>query len=134
MSTITILELEDNCFYIESSDTVYTADVFINKMEWLSKHPVVRIYGEDALDEYGSVNKLVKEFMQCYGVDSVRGGSYYRCQLSEDTVADLVFELFGFRAFTRVYTAEKPRSNKKWIRMFARNIRMRWHSITCFGY
>jgi hypothetical protein len=79
---IYILELKDACYYIGK----FSIQQLKNGIgpSWTKLHPPIRVINQyfnydDELDE----DSLIHQYMEKYGIDKVRGGSYISIELSE---------------------------------------------------
>lgn len=87
MSYLYALELQHNKYYIGRTNNV---DKRVNDhllgygAEWTRHYRVIRLieyaFNNDPFDE----DKYVKKYMNKYGIDNVRGGSYVTLYLSEN--------------------------------------------------
>ena len=103
---IYILKLTNNKYYICKRDNLDNSD---NKLEgnntisdWVSKYPIIEVYKVINTDNSCDIDKYVKEYMQKYGIDNVRGGSYNQIQLSQSQQLVLDQEL---NIFNNLYSS-----------------------------
>lgn len=86
MLTVYVLELENNKYYVGKTDKTagerYNEHLNGNGSQWTKKYKPIRIIqaiqDANAFDE----DKMTKEYMNMYGIDNVRGGTYAREFLS----------------------------------------------------
>jgi len=98
MTTIYILKLEHDCFYVGKTNN-YSKRIndHINNSGalWTKLHKVI---GEDKIISNCSPfdeDKYVKEYMAKYGIDKVRGGSYVTQDLSDEQYNLLTNEIWA---------------------------------------
>lgn len=97
MISIYVLKLQQNKFYIGSSDNVYKriTDHFHGKgSQWTKKYipiDIIEVIPEcDIYDE----DKITKKYMFKYGIDNVRGGSYVTINLNNNILKVLYNEYY----------------------------------------
>lgn len=94
MVWIYILELTDGKYYVGKSDNpdIRIEDHFNgsdNASAWTKKYPPVKIIEKIAnCDDYDE-DKYTKMYMDKYGIDNVRGGSYVTITLDKSTIKHL---------------------------------------------
>jgi len=94
---IYVLQLQDDCFYIGKTKDLDRRVEEHKRGEgsaWTKLHPVVKLKETFNGDSY-SEDRLVKNYMQIYGIDKVRGGSYSQIELSSETITFLIREIRG---------------------------------------
>ena len=87
MFFITIFKLEQDKWYIYKSDEYINLSKFnINISEFTIKYNPIEledIIYPDECDKY-DVDKYVKKYMDIYGIDNVRGGTYNKLELTSE--------------------------------------------------
>ncbi len=98
MTTIYVLECEDNCYYVGKT-TRHVSDRFNEHKHrfgssWTYKHKPIRIlkfFEGDAFDEDAETKRMMNQ----HGIDRVRGGSWSRVQLDQIDKEFLTKELYA---------------------------------------
>lgn len=84
---IYILKLTDNKYYIGKTFNlkrrIYEHKIGIGS-KWTKKYPMIGIIKTIKTNDLFSEDKYVKYYMNRYGIDNVRGGSYNQLTLLED--------------------------------------------------
>lgn len=98
MSSIYIIKLEDNKYYIGKSSNVerrFADHISGNGSAWTRKHRPIEI--EKVIENISifDEDKFTKEYMALYGIDNVRGGSYVTLELSAEQKEFLKREIWG---------------------------------------
>lgn len=90
-SFIHILKLEENKFFIVQSkqNVIKTINNFKKISDWIQKYPYRSIMKEDLDPNQYSVNIWTLKYIEKFGLDNVRGGSFYQLNLS-DKQKDLI--------------------------------------------
>ena len=96
MASLYILQLQDDCYYIGKSDNVndrIQQHIDGQGSVWTKLHKVVKI--ENIINNIDNFDedKYVKRYMQQYGIDKVRGGSYSQIELDSNTLTILQKEI-----------------------------------------
>lgn len=97
MTTLYVLELEDGKYYVGTT-TRSVDDRFLEHINecgsaWSKKHkPISVIETKENVDKYDE-DKYTKMYMDKYGIDNVRGGSYVSIQLPDYQLKALQYEL-----------------------------------------
>jgi len=98
MVYIYVLKLENNKYYIGKTDNpkIRLSDHFnCNGSEWTKKYkPLEIIEIIPDCDKYDE-DKYTKIYMDKYGIDNVRGGSYVKLELDTDTIKFLQKEIIA---------------------------------------
>ena len=93
MYQVYILKLENDKYFVGYTKDISKIKESIKDFEWIQRHPLIKIlkiiYNCDKYD----VDKYTKKFMELYGIDNVRGGTYYHADLSQETLNSLKQEL-----------------------------------------
>ncbi len=88
MSTINVFLCENGRYYIRK-----TCSLHVDDNEWTRKYKPIKIveqiHNADELDE----DNYTKKYMRMYGIENVRGGTYYQIELSESCILELKNEL-----------------------------------------
>lgn len=90
MSTIYILELESNKYYVGHNDL--DAQIKARNI-WTSTYKPLKIVSAIYTNYNICIDDIVKDCMFKYGIDHVRGGSYNT--INTDTYDQLCNEIFG---------------------------------------
>jgi hypothetical protein len=97
-TTIYILRLENNKYYIGKSNDVttrYNYHISGKGSAWTRKYKPISIEktipGASVFDE----DKVTKQYMAQYGIDNVRGGSYVEVTLDDNQIESLKKEIWG---------------------------------------
>ena len=98
-TTIYVLKLEDGFYYVGKTKNPQSRfrdhfDKSKYSSVWIQHHPVVEIAETFEGDDFDE-DKYVKIYMQKYGIDKVRGGSYSRLCLTKEEKIFLERELNG---------------------------------------
>ena len=98
MTNIYILRLEGGRYYVGKTENVtkrYQQHIEGKGSAWTKKYPplalVKTIEGASGFDE----DRYVKEYMETYGIQNVRGGSYVQIELSDFQKENLKTEIWG---------------------------------------
>ena len=97
MTTIYVLKCQGGKYYVGKTDTFdkrYKEHLTGEGAAWTKKYRPIgieKVIKGDKFDE----NKITKQYMDKYGVDNVRGGSYCQIKLDQASVASLNRELNG---------------------------------------
>ena len=87
MIFIIIFKLEQEKWYIHKSDKYINISKFnINTSEFTTKYKPIDledIIYPDECDKY-DIDKYVKKYMDIYGIDNVRGGTYNKLELTSE--------------------------------------------------
>lgn len=87
MIFIIIFKLEQEKWYIHKSDKYTNVSQFnINTSEFTTKYKPIDledIIYPDECDKY-DIDKYVKKYMDIYGIDNVRGGTYNKLELTSE--------------------------------------------------
>lgn len=98
MVFIYILQLKDNKWYIgKTESSKFRIDTHFDSKgsSFTKKYPPEEIYQIiPECDKYDE-DKYVKKYMEKYGIDNVRGGSYSRLELTEEEKKYIQKELWG---------------------------------------
>jgi predicted GIY-YIG superfamily endonuclease len=97
LTTVYVLRCEGDHYYVgrtdRSVDDRYQEHLAGRGSKWTKKHPpfeiIQIIQSADQFDE----DKVTKQYMQKYGIDKVRGGSYSQLTLPPSSLASLKKEL-----------------------------------------
>lgn len=95
MINIVVLELENNCFFIGKTDDILFN---INKYNrncniFTKKHKPIRLHEFKQNSSIYDLDITVKIYMNKYGINNVRGGSYSELELSQSQINILQKEL-----------------------------------------
>jgi len=76
---IYVLKLEENKYYI--GKTYNLTNCIINQYdsnssEWTKKYKVIEVFETIRTDNFHDEDRYVIQYMNCYGIENVRGGSY----------------------------------------------------------
>lgn len=96
MASIYILQLADDCYYVGKSDKVddrVQQHLDGNGSAWTKLHRVQKVEKIVASVDNFDEDKYVKIYMQQYGIDKVRGGSYSQIDLDNYTITTLQKEI-----------------------------------------
>jgi len=96
MTTIYILKLMDDCFYVGKTNDIekrYFEHTSGNGALWTKKHRPIKI--EKTIDNCDPFDedKYVKKYMAMYGIDKVRGGTYVKEILDDEQIKILQKEI-----------------------------------------
>ena len=98
MVFIYVLQCEEDKYYVGKTDTnKFRIDTHFdsNGSEFTKKYKPIDIYQIiPECDKYDE-DKYVKKYMDKYGIDNVRGGSYSRLKLTDDEKKHIQKELWG---------------------------------------
>jgi hypothetical protein len=98
MTTIYILRLEGGRYYVGRSDNPdarFRQHVAGNGSAWTRKYPPIKIVKKIPNSSPYDEDRYVKEYVQIYGVQNVRGGAYSEIVLSEEQKRTLEREVRG---------------------------------------
>ena len=84
-SFIHILKLEENKFFIVKSkqNVIKTINHLKKISDWIQKYPYRSIMKEDLDPNEINVDIWTLKYIEKFGIDNVRGGSYYQLNLSD---------------------------------------------------
>ena len=97
MTTIYVLKCREGKYYVGKTDTFdkrYKEHLTGEGSAWTKKYRPIgieKVIKGDKFDE----NKITKQYMDKYGIDNVRGGSYCQIKLDQASVASLNREMNG---------------------------------------
>jgi hypothetical protein len=90
--TIYVLECQDDCFYIGKTHLSVQDRFEQHKCgqgaAFTRLHPPIHIHKSFAGDKWDE-DACTLRFMELYGIENVRGGSYVQCKLSEELKQDI---------------------------------------------
>jgi hypothetical protein len=93
MTYIFVLELENNKYYVGKTlhpEFHFNKDFTSYAKEWTTKYKPIKIIELVSFSTNYDVDRYVIKYMKKYGMDSVRGGSFYSFELDIDTRRVLV--------------------------------------------
>lgn len=96
MTTIYILECQDNKYYIGRTNNIddRLSEHFTHKgSEWTKKYPPIRLIEEINDSDNFEEDKQTKMYMANYGIDNVRGGTYSMLELTDNMKTILELEI-----------------------------------------
>ena len=97
MTTLYVLELEQHKYYIGKTSRPVNERIFEhidnNGSEWTKKYKALNLIEiVNNIDKYDE-DKYVKKYMDTYGINNVRGGSYVSIDLPDYQIKSLEAEL-----------------------------------------
>ena len=115
MYQVYVLKLENNKYFIgHTMDTKNIIKQIENyNIDWIIKHPFIKILKIYNNCDKFDVNKYTKKYMELYGIDNVRGGSYYHVELPDTILTQLERE-FSISE-SGIYKVEKSSSSDEGI-------------------
>lgn len=145
---IIVFELQHGHYYVEcdsihyqySLDKSTIADMRKHRNMLLARHPIVRIHNIYQCPHPWMDSVIVKQYMTLYGINNVRGGMYYKCELDKSMYRTLHRELYQYTTMCIENNVDDNDDdltyskkghvikNKNWVRMIlSRIIRFRQH-------
>lgn len=91
MYKVYVLKLENGKYFIGYCKTLRNIwEQLENKgLKWLKKNPYIKILKVyNNCDKY-DVDKYTKKYMEAYGIENVRGGTYYSVKLSDEIIKQI---------------------------------------------
>ena len=76
---IYVLKLEENKYYIGKTYNLINRIINqydSNSSEWTKKYKVIEVFETIRTDNFHDEDRYVIQYMNCYGIENVRGGSY----------------------------------------------------------
>ena len=95
MYKVYVLKLENGKYFIGYCKTLKNIkeQLEINGLSWIKDNPYIKILKVYNNCDKFDVDKYTKKYMEVYGIDNVRGGSYYNSELSAEVQFQINEEL-----------------------------------------
>lgn len=95
MLKVYVLKLENGKYFIGYCKNLKNIREQLEEKEikWIKKNPVLKILKVYNNCDKFDVDKYTKKYMELYGIDNVRGGSYYKLKLSDEIKNQLMDEM-----------------------------------------
>jgi predicted GIY-YIG superfamily endonuclease len=96
MSTLYILQLEDDKWYVGKTDDIqkrYQQHKSGKGAEWTKLYKPVRLISTHPITSIHDETNFTKDLMKKYGVDNVRGGAYCQTTLQDNVIQSIKHEL-----------------------------------------
>lgn len=95
MYQVYILKLENNKYFVGHTQSIENLQSQIKKknIKWISQNPYIKILKVINKCDKFDVDKYTKKYMEVYGIDHVRGGSYFEPELSPEIIKQITNEL-----------------------------------------
>ena len=86
-----VLKLENSKYFVGHTKTTKNLPGQIEKLNiaWLKKNPYIKILKIYNNCDKFDVDKYTKKYMELYGIENVRGGSYYHMKLHQNILKQL---------------------------------------------
>lgn len=100
---IVVFKLQRGHYYVECNtaqhgytrDDTILEDMMVHRNALLHDYPIVRIHKVYHCPYTWMDSIIVKRYMARYGINNVRGGVYYKCQLDQVIYSTLQRELYN---------------------------------------
>lgn len=95
MYQVYILKLEYGKYFIGHTQSIDTLQEQLQKknIKWINKYPYIKILKVINNCDKFDVDKHTKKYMEIYGIENVRGGSYYQFVLSNEIITQINNEI-----------------------------------------
>ena len=83
------LELEQGKYYIGRTNSIGKIPNILMNSEWIDKYKPIKIKNVISSNNEYNVDKYTINYMNMYGIDNVRGGSYKSIVLNKEIIEHL---------------------------------------------
>ena len=95
MYQVYILKLENDKYFIGHTQSIenFKSQLKKKNIQWINDNPLIKILKVINKCDKFDVDKYTKKYMEVYGIDNVRGGSYHEVELSQGIINQISNEI-----------------------------------------